>query len=214
MELDCVPPLLKHSPSTSMFVKVAISKRVSYLVETDPTFVSYKNWVSSAYMLDALKLDPTLTQKRLGDGYYEQRLVQDQIAQLTGRRFLNGYHDDDQQYQALMNNGLTFAKEYGLRPGITLTAEQMSHLTSDIVWLVEKPIQLEDGRIVQALVPQIYVRSQKGDLKGYGGLISADYIVILGEQKEINNSGTIYGKEEVLLNAKDINVLKGRIENQ
>ncbi|WP_325776080.1 hemagglutinin repeat-containing protein [Acinetobacter pollinis] len=200
-------------PQSGLY-KANIRQNQSYIVETDPTFVSYKNWVSSAYMLDALKLDPTLTQKRLGDGYYEQRLVQDQIAQLTGRRFLNGYHDDDQQYQALMNNGLTFAKEYGLRPGIALTVEQMSHLTSDIVWLVEKPIQLEDGRIVQALVPQVYVRSQKGDLKGDGGLISADHIVILGDQKEINNSGTIYGKEEVLLNAKDINVLKGRIESQ
>ena len=32
-------------------------------------------------------------QKRLGDGYYEQNLVMDQILQLTGRRSLNGDGD-------------------------------------------------------------------------------------------------------------------------
>jgi hypothetical protein len=31
-----------------------------------------------------------------------------QMAQLTGQRFLGFYQTDDQQLQALMNNGLTF----------------------------------------------------------------------------------------------------------
>ncbi len=43
------------------------------LVETDPAFTQYKQWLSSDYMLDALKLDPALMQKRLGDGFYEQQ---------------------------------------------------------------------------------------------------------------------------------------------
>ena len=34
-----------------------------------------------------MNIDPAMKQKRLSDGYYEQRLVQDQIAQLTGHRF-------------------------------------------------------------------------------------------------------------------------------
>jgi len=40
--------------------------------------------------------------KRLGDGFYEQRLIREQIAQLTGLRFLTGYSSDETQYQALM----------------------------------------------------------------------------------------------------------------
>jgi len=37
-----------------------------------------------------------------------------------------------------MNNGVSFAKLYGLRSGIALTAAQTAQLTSDIVWSVEK----------------------------------------------------------------------------
>jgi len=47
--------------------------------------------------------------KRLGDGFYEQRLIREQVAQLTGRRFLTGYANDEAQYQAIMTNGVTFA---------------------------------------------------------------------------------------------------------
>ncbi|RYL27542.1 hypothetical protein [Acinetobacter piscicola] len=37
-----------------------------------------------------------------------------------------------------MNNGVSFAKLYGLRSDIALTAAQTAQLTSDIVWSVEK----------------------------------------------------------------------------
>ena len=35
-------------------------------------------------------------------------------------------------------------------------AAQMAQLTSDIVWLVEKEVTLDDGRKTKALVPQVY----------------------------------------------------------
>ncbi|MEI8363095.1 MAG: hypothetical protein WCG35_07730, partial [Betaproteobacteria bacterium] len=60
-------------------------------------------------MLKALAYDPVTTTKRLGDGFYEQKLVREQIAQLTGRRFLTGYSNDETEYQALMVNGVTEA---------------------------------------------------------------------------------------------------------
>lgn len=56
--------------------------------------------------------------KRLGDGFYEQKLVREQIAQLTGRRFLTGYSNDEAEYQALMMNGVTVAKQFKLAPGV------------------------------------------------------------------------------------------------
>jgi hypothetical protein len=31
-------------------------------------------------MLQQLNVDPTLTQKRLGDGFYEQKLIREQVA--------------------------------------------------------------------------------------------------------------------------------------
>ncbi|WP_146039381.1 MULTISPECIES: hypothetical protein [unclassified Variovorax] len=35
-----------------------------------------------------------LVQKRLGDGFYEQRLIREQVAQLTGYRLLDGFDSD------------------------------------------------------------------------------------------------------------------------
>ena len=88
-------------------------------------------------MFKALRSDPQNMMKRLGDGFYEQRLVNEQINQLTGKRFLEGYHSDYAQYQALMNNGVQYAKRWNLVPGVALTAEQMKELTSDMVWMVK-----------------------------------------------------------------------------
>jgi filamentous hemagglutinin len=60
------------------------------------------------------------TQKRLGDGFYEQRLIREQVAALTGQRFLGDYTSDDEQYRALMNGAVTQATSLKLRPGIAV----------------------------------------------------------------------------------------------
>ncbi|MCC9046571.1 hypothetical protein LMH46_11040, partial [Neisseria gonorrhoeae] len=69
------------------------------------------------------------TQKRLGDGFFEQKLIREQVAELTGKRFLADYRSDEAQYQALMSSGATVAQAWNLRPGIALTAEQVARLT-------------------------------------------------------------------------------------
>ena len=181
-----------------------------YLIETDPQFASYRNWLSSDYLLDQIQLDPTTTQKRLGDGFYEQRLIREQIAQLTGRRFLSGYADDESQYQALMNAGITFANEHQLIPGIALTETQIAQLTSDIVWLVEQQVILADGSSIKVLVPQVYVKLQEGDLKQDGSLLLAENIE-LNSAGDINNSGTIAGRNIVRLTADNVQNIGGQI---
>ena len=75
--------------------------------------------------------------KRLGDGFYEQRLVREQVLKLTGRPSL--YEGDAMaQYQYLMNNGVKVASDFQLRPGVALTPEQIAALEQDIVWLVSE----------------------------------------------------------------------------
>ncbi|WP_368902051.1 hypothetical protein, partial [Escherichia coli] len=81
-----------NTPANSLF-RVAPNAS-GHLVETDPRFADYRNWLSSDYMLSQLGHDPATVHKRLGDGFYEQKLVRDQIGQLTGRRFLDSYADD------------------------------------------------------------------------------------------------------------------------
>jgi len=191
--------------------RTGADSKAGYLIETDPNFTNYNQWLSSDYMLNALGLDPALQQKRLGDGFYEQRMVQDQIANLTGYRFLEGYASDEEQYKALMNNGVTFAKQYGLRPGIALSAAQIAQLTSDIVWLVEKDVTLQDGTKTKALVPQVYVKARVGDLKGDGSLLTGNS-VNFKLNGDLLNGSTIAGREAVQITANNINNLMGRIQ--
>lgn len=196
-------------PSSSLYVINALSGNQP-LIETDPSFINYKNWLSSDYMLNALSMDPNLLQKRLGDGFYEQQLIQQQVAQLTGRRFLGDYSSNDEQYMALMQNGVTFAQEHGLRPGISLSAAQVAQLTSDLVWLVSENITMPDGSVQTVLVPKVYVVARPGDLSATGTLLSGDTINVQANS-DVHNSGTIAGRRAVLIAANDINNIGGHI---
>jgi filamentous hemagglutinin len=196
-------------PSASLF-KLQPGANSHYLVETDPRFADYRTWLSSDYLLDKLGLDPNTTMKRLGDGFYEQQLIDQQVMQLTGYRYVEGFGNDTDEYTALMNAGATFARQYNLTVGVALTAAQMAQLTSDIVWLVQRTVTLPDGSTQQVLVPQVYVRVQPGDIDGSGALLSADQTVIKGSG-DLTNTGTIAGRTLVKINADNIDNLAGRI---
>ncbi|WP_114909141.1 hemagglutinin repeat-containing protein [Haemophilus haemolyticus] len=172
------------------------------LIETDPQFTDRRKWLSSDYMFNALRRDPQNILRRLGDGYYEQRLVRDQVNQLTGRMFLTGYQDLEAQYKGLMDNGITFAKRFNLTPGVALSPAQVAQLTSDIVWFEEKDVTLPSGKQVKVMAPRVYAMAQKGDLNGEGTLISADVIDL--RSNRLTNSGTIAGRKLTLLNTESL----------
>ncbi|MEO8409096.1 MAG: S-layer family protein, partial [Propionivibrio sp.] len=199
-------------PESSLF-RPTPDHRAPYLIETDPRFTRYQTWLASDYLLDQLGLDPAGDQKRLGDGFYEQRLLREQIGELTGRRFLDGYASDEAQYRALMDAGVSVAREWHLVPGIALSAAQMAQLTTDIVWLVEQTVTLADGTTQKALVPQVYARIQPGDLATGGSLIAANNID-LQLAGDLTNAGTIAGRELVVLSAENIGNLGGRISGR
>ncbi|MGV0982938.1 MAG: hemagglutinin repeat-containing protein [Limnohabitans sp.] len=196
-------------PNTSLYKKHP-EAGAKYLVETDPQFANYKTWLGSDYMLSALQIDPATAQKRLGDGFYEQKLIREQVLALTGNRYLGDYQSDEQQYMALMNSGLTYAKQLNLRPGIALSADQVAQLTSDMVWLVSQDVTLADGSKQSVLVPQVYVRVRPGDLDGSGALLAgAD--VNLNLTGDLSNSGTIAGRNALKVSADNIRNLGGQM---
>ncbi|MFM0288003.1 hemagglutinin repeat-containing protein [Paraburkholderia megapolitana] len=165
----------------------------TYLVATDPRLTSYTNFVSSDYMLGQLGLNPQTTEKRLGDGSYEQNLVMNQVTQLTGRTFLAGYSDNMDEYKALMNNGVSYSKEFGLTPGVALSGAQMQQLTTDMVWLVSQTVTLPNGSQQTVLVPTVYLaKSHTVDLQ-HSGAIVAGNSVSLNATGDVNNSGHIVG---------------------
>ncbi|MCK3669954.1 hemagglutinin repeat-containing protein [Photorhabdus noenieputensis] len=174
-----------------------------YLVETDPKFTQYKQWLGSDYMRQQLTHDPALVHKRLGDGFYEQRLVRDQITQLTGQRYLPGYNNDEAQFKALMDAGVAFGKQQQLTPGVALSPAQMALLTSDIIWLTNQTVTLPDGTTEVVTVPQVYARVRQGDLRSDGSLLAGN-TVALNSQGDITNSGTISGRDVTELTANNL----------
>ncbi|WP_277937988.1 hemagglutinin repeat-containing protein [Xanthomonas vesicatoria] len=171
-----------------------------YLIETDPRFVNYDNFISSDFLLDKLGVDPEWTQTRLGDGFYEQRLVLDQITQLTGRRYLGNYADGVAQYRALLESGVAAAGQLQLSMGVGLTAAQAAALTQDIVWMVEQDYQGQ-----KVLVPVVYLASNSLQLRGNGALIAGGNVE-LNATNAMSNQGVIAGA--------DVSVTAGNLLNQ
>ena len=192
-----MPVVKTHLPDVNLpqasLYKINPEAPNGYLVETDPKFTDRKRWLSSDYMFEQLRYNHDNVHKRLGDGFYEQRLINEQIHQLTGRRYIDGYNNDIDQYKALMNSGVKYAKQFNLALGVGLTAKQMSELTSDMVWFVNKEITLADGRKVTALVPQVYLVARNSDINSRGGVVSANQI--LGNVDTLENRGVIAGRD-------------------
>ena len=177
-----------------------------YLVETNPKYADYHEFLSSDYLLERVKADPEKVSKRLGDGYFEQQFVLEQVLGLTGKKYLDGYGSDMEQFQALMEAGAVAAEEMGLEIGVALTAEQIASLTSDIVWLVEEEI---NGQKV--LVPEVYLAAIRDeDLKASGALITGGEVELYSKQ-DIENIGTINADRTVDLHGDNIKNLGGDI---
>jgi filamentous hemagglutinin len=181
-----------------------------YLIESDPRFTDYRQWLGSDYMIALMKKDPNSVMKRLGDGYYEQKLIREQIINLTGNRYLDGFASDEEQYKSLMTAGVEFAGKYELTLGVALTAEQMQNLTSDIVWMVSKNVTLKDGSTQTVLVPQVYAKASGATVNGSGALISGQQTG-LQLSGDLNNSGRIVSNESLTVVAHNINNNGGQI---
>ena len=94
--------LILDLPTQSLY-KINPNVDSHFITETDPDPTNENRWLSSDYMLKALRNDPQNMLKRLGDGYYEQRLVREQMNRLTGRHFSGNNRTFTEQYKALMD---------------------------------------------------------------------------------------------------------------
>ena len=181
------------------------------LIETDSAFTNRKNFLSSQYMLDALANDPERRLKRLGDGFYEQQLINDQIVSATGKQYLEGYTDNEAEYKALLEAGIAFGKAFKLAPGIALSKEQMEAITTDMVWLETKTVVV-DGKAQQVLYPKVYLAKQPAkSVDAMGGIISGKAIVS-NTNADILNQG-IMTADTIVLGAHDVQNT-GRIDGR
>ncbi|MCD4505200.1 hemagglutinin repeat-containing protein [Chromobacterium piscinae] len=178
-----------------------------YLVETNPQFTQYSNFISSDYLLKQLNYDPSKVEKRLGDGFYEQQLVTRAITDMTGKRFLSGYGSAMQQYQQLMSNGAQYAKQFQLTPGMALSADQMAKLTSDMVWLVKQNVGGQD-----VLVPMVYLaNADQKSLRGQGAVLAGNSMSLLASG-DLVNTGTLKSDTTLLAQANNIRIEGGKVQ--
>ena len=181
------------------------------LIETDSAFTNRKNFLSSQYMIDALANDPERRLKRLGDGFYEQQLINDQIVSATGKQYLEGYTDNEAEYKALLEAGIAFGKAFKLAPGIALSKEQMESITTDMVWLETKTVVV-DGKAQEVLYPKVYLAKQPAkSVDAMGGIISGKAIVS-NTNADILNQG-IMAADTIVLGAHDVQNT-GRIDGR
>ncbi|MGN2432750.1 hemagglutinin repeat-containing protein [Pseudomonas syringae] len=170
-----------------------------YLIETNPALTDLRQFLSSSYLLDTVGYNPDAAWKRLGDGYYEQRLIQQAVIARTGQRFIDGLTSDEAMYKYLMDNAIASKSALDLSVGVALTGEQVAALTHDIVWMEDQVVRGE-----HVLVPVLYLAQANNRLANNGALIQGgDLSLIAGNN--LTNVGVL--RATSTLNARSGNSL-------
>ncbi|WP_137910120.1 hemagglutinin repeat-containing protein, partial [Burkholderia sp. 4NA327B6] len=192
-------------PQGGLF-KPTTAPNASYVIETNPAFTNQKNFISSDYFFGQLGVDLTHIPKRLGDGFYEQQLVRNEVTALTGKAVLGPYADLQTMYQSLMAAGADLSKSLDLPIGASLSADQVSKLTSNVVMMETRVV---DGQSV--LVPVVYL-AKASQQNIDGPLISATNIDFQNAQS-FTNSGTIKADNTLAIQGKQIDNAFGALQS-
>ncbi len=177
-----------------------------YLIETNPVLTNLKSFTSSDYLLTKLGYDADTSAKRLGDGLFEQRLIQQAVVARTGQRFIDGQTSDDAMFKYLMNNAIASKDALNLSVGVTLTAQQVAALTHDIVWLEEHEVNGE-----KVLVPVLYMAQANNRLAPNGALIAGQNVTLIAG-KDLENAGTLRATKNLSASAGENLTNSGLIE--
>ncbi|WP_080417704.1 hemagglutinin repeat-containing protein [Burkholderia ubonensis] len=178
-----------------------------YIIETNPAFTNQKNFLSSDYFFSQIGVDLTHIPKRLGDGFYEQQLVRNEITALTGKAGLGPYADLQTMYQSLMAAGAELSKSLDLPIGASLSSAQMSKLTNNVILMETRVVE---GQSV--LVPVVYLAKVNQQNMGNGPLIAATDIDIKDAQS-FSNSGTIKADNTLSVQGKQIDNAFGALQS-
>ncbi len=191
-------------PQGGLF-KPTAAPNASYVIETNPAFTNQKNFISSDYFFSQIGVDLTHIPKRLGDGFYEQQLVRNQVTSLTGRAVLGPYADLQAMYESLMAAGADLSKSLDLPIGASLSADQVAKLTSNVILMETRVV---DGQSV--LVPVVYL-AQASQQNMNGPLIAATNIDLQNAQS-FTNSGTIKADNTLAIQGKQIDNAFGALQ--
>ena len=189
--------------------QLSTNPNTTYVIETDPNFTNRRNFLSSDYVLSRLKLDPMNIQKRLGDGYYEQQLVMQEIMRQTGKSRLQSGLSAEEQNRQLMDAGISVTKSQSIVLGRGLTEAEQKNLKEDVVLLVSKSVVLPNGKTETVLVPTLYLAPTTKRVEG-GANLQAQSINLSVDT--MHNSGSIVADKDVTLTGNSIHNDNGLIK--
>ncbi len=213
------PPTQSALLDTSAYVDLIPGRNALFLTNPSPTatfvyetradFIDVANYYGSDYFIGKLGVTPGQVATRLGDAYFDTTLVREAIVRETGKRFLDDTVDNDiQQMKNLLDNAVAASGGLNLAFGISLSAEQIDALTTDIVWYVEEEY---NGQTV--LVPKVFLASAtRATLDDSGAILAGDSATINAASIE-NDRGVIRADNDIQLTASnDITSRSGKIK--
>ncbi|MBB4170808.1 hemagglutinin repeat-containing protein [Rhizobium sp. BK538] len=175
---------------------------LSFLYETRAAYLDVGTFYGSGYFANKIGYKPDRDVPFLGDAYFENQFIDQQLRQLAGQglgshSFVPG-SDAIEQVKELLDQGVDFAKSHKLAVGQVLSPEQVAALTEPLVWYEKK---LVNG--IEVLVPVVYIPStEMAELTASGALMAGDSVTIKGAS--INNSGTMLAKNDLSVSGTSI----------
>ncbi len=172
-----------------------------FLFETRAAFLDVSKFYGSAYFIDRIGYTPETKVPFLGDAYFDNQLIDEQMRQLVGNglgagSFVPGDNATDQM-KALLDNGVAYAEAHGLGLGQPLTPEQAASLTQSMVIYQTEVV---DGAPV--LVPVVYLSAEDRAKTTSAAMIAGNTVSI--DASSVDNSGAIAAADGMTINAGSI----------
>ena len=183
---------------SALFIK-NVNPDSKYLLETRAKYINQKEFYGSDYFLKRIGYEDKWTRvRRLGDAYYENQLIERNIIEKLGTRFING---KELSIKELIDNGTDIAKKNALTIGQGLTKEQIAKLDKDIVWYEYQNV---DG--IQVLAPKVYL--SQNTLKNLNSdsrtkIVGLDNTYI--KTNKLENMALISGRGNTFIEADEVN---------
>ncbi|OJY04697.1 MAG: hypothetical protein BGP07_12995, partial [Rhizobiales bacterium 63-22] len=179
----------------------------TFLYETRAEFLDIGKFYGSGYFINRIGYNPDRSIPFLGDAYFENQLVDQQLRQLVNQGLGKGSFipgsDAIEQMKTLLDRGVDYAAANGLTIGEKLSPEMIANLTQTMVWYEKKTV---NG--IDVLVPTVYVaNTDRANLTVAGALISGGSVAM--KVGAVNNSGTIAAKTDLQLAATNITATGG-----
>ncbi|PST17643.1 hypothetical protein C7U61_18650 [Rhizobium sp. JAB6] len=172
-----------------------------FLFETRAAFLDVSKFYGSAYFIDRVGYTPETKVPFLGDAYFDNQLIDEQMRQLVGNglgagSFVPGDNATDQM-KTLLDNGVAYAAANGLGLGQALTPQQAASLTQSMVIY---QTEIVDGAPV--LVPVVYLSAADRAKTTSAAIIAGNTVSI--DAGSVDNSGSIAAADGMTINAGSI----------